>query len=895
MTLNHPPSPADSPSQMSRLARLTQRLLARPGRLLLALTLFSLLCLPLLRRLNLQGDLIDMLPRSSQAAQTFARFTRDLGAGQELIVLVTAGSAADRERLPSFAEDYAAALRQHPDVQQVTHRIGAGSLSYLRDHLFLLLNDTELDELERRVTPAALRERASRLRGLLSAPGGSAMAPLLTTDPLELIPLVASRLQAQSGLPVDAQSGYLRTVDGSALLLKVRPRFAPMDWQRGDALMRDAVVLARRLGAEPATQPDPSLWAAALRRLGPLGSDPQITRFSDEAHPGLRVGFTGAYAFPPYYRHWIEQDMTRSTVLSVGSVLLLFSLFFRSLRILPWVLIPLGFAGLWTAVAATFLFGRLSGVSMAFSSILVAIGIDLPIQLYSRLREELARVPSSATDSSESAIAATVRSVVAQLAGPSIVATLGPAAVFIACGLSDYQGLNQLGLLAGLGLLLNAVAMLTVFPALLLLLPPRLWWRPLPMMAGGRGLLSALGRLASQRPRSVLAVSALLLLLSLPWASKVQFSERLFALEPGDMPPALTQVELSRRFGEQQRFMVVLLSDTDPERALLRADRWQAAVEKLRAQGSLRGYESVSALMPSETTQRARKQRLQQLNPPEVATRLSQALSEAGFDTAAFSEALARITQAAEAKQALTLSGLAATELGFLVRTHVADLPSGERLVALYLFVPVDQKLEATVAALKTLTQDPALGGAITGLPLLEHELRALLSIDLLRVSAASVLAVVLLLAVYYRRLRPLLAVLLPLSVAWGVFAASLALLGIPLNLYNLIAIPLCIGYGIDDHIFLVHRHQSEPVATRTPSRVLAGVGRAVILTSLATVAGFAGLIPAHFLGLRHLGLAGALSVLLCLLVALLVLPALLQLLWPSQARDGQPDADPRR
>ena len=131
MTLNHPPSPADSPSQMSRLARLTQRLLARPGRLLLALTLFSLLCLPLLRRLNLQGDLIDMLPRSSQAAQTFARFTRDLGAGQELIVLVTAGSAADRERLPSFAEDYAAALRQHPDAP-VWRTRGAGKTAARR-------------------------------------------------------------------------------------------------------------------------------------------------------------------------------------------------------------------------------------------------------------------------------------------------------------------------------------------------------------------------------------------------------------------------------------------------------------------------------------------------------------------------------------------------------------------------------------------------------------------------------------------------------------------------------------------------------------------------------------------------------------------------------------------
>ena len=894
MTVIEPNSTAHPTPGTSRLSRATHALLLRPGRLLLVLSLLTLFCLPLLRRLNLQGDLIDMLPRSSQAAQTFARFTRDLGAGQELIVLVTAGNETDRARLPEFAEQYAAALRQHPDVQQVTHRIGVGALGYLRDHLFLLLNDADLDELQGRLTPQALTDRASRLRGLLSAPGGSAMAPLLTTDPLELIPRVASRLQAQSGLPVDAQSGYLRTADGSALILKVRPRFAPMDWQRGDALMRDAVGMARNLGAQPATQPDQGTWARLLRRLGPLGSDPQVTRFSDEQNPGLRVAFTGAYAFPPYYRHWIEGDMTRSTVLSVGSVLLLFALFFRSLRILPWVLLPLGFAGLWTAVAATFLFGRLSGVSMAFSSILVAIGIDLPIQLYSRLREELA-VPSTDTPPHSPAhIAATVRSVVARLAGPSIVATLGPALVFIACGLSDYQGLNQLGMLAGLGLLLNAVAMLTVFPALLLLLPPRLWWRPLPPVQLDRGLLSALGRVGARFPRGILLLSALLFLCAVPWAGRVQFSERLFALEPGDMPPALTQVELSRRFGEQQRFMVVLLTDSDPERALLRADRWHAAVDALRAQGALRGYESVSALVPSETTQKNRLQRLQQMDLPGASNRLSQALTDAGFDTAPFADALQRLAGAAKSSDPLRLSGLAQTELGFLVRTHVADLQSGERLVALYLFVPVDQKLDETVSKLKALTDDPQLGGAITGLPLLERELRALLSVDLLRVSLASVLAVTLLLAIYYRRVRPLLAVLLPLSVAWALFAAALSLLGIPLNLYNLIAIPLCIGYGIDDHIFLVHRHEATPAHARSPAQALATTGRAIVLTTLATVAGFAGLIPAHFLGLRHLGLAGALAVLLCLAAALLVLPALLQLFWPTQDSSPVPPSDSR-
>jgi predicted RND superfamily exporter protein len=133
------------------------------------------------------------------------------------------------------------------------------------------------------------------------------------------------------------------------------------------------------------------------------------------------------------------------------------------------------------------------------------------------------------------------------------------------------------------------------------------------------------------------------------------------------------------------------------------------------------------------------------------------------------------------------------------------------------------------------------------------------------------------LLALYFRRLRPWLAVMLPLLLAWVGFAAALALLRLPLNLYNLLSVPLVIGYGIDDHIFLVQRWQAEPAIDS--ARLLASTGRAIVLTSLSTIAGFAGLAVARFDGLRLLGLSGALAVLFCLLAAFAVLPALWTLL----------------
>jgi predicted RND superfamily exporter protein len=699
-----------------------------------------------------------------------------------------------------------------------------------------LVDDEEIARAIALLQPGAVETQVRRLRGLLSAPGGSSLAPILTADPLELLPRLSGRLS--HGLPVDAQSGYFRSADGKALLLWIRPKAKTSDYAADRALILGATQLAERLGAHVAS--DGRLEAPASDR-------------------GVRVGFTGACAFWMFYQDWLHRDMQLSTTLSVISVLVLFGLFFRALRALPLVALPLIVGLGWTAAAAQLLYGRINALSLAFGAILVSIGIDLPIQLYNRLREELTRVPPL------TALEITVRA----LAGPSLTASLGPAAVFFACALSDYRGLAELGVLAGVGLMLNWLAMLTVFPALLAAMPFRWWARPARPNPGG--WLGALGRLAGRHPRRVLLVAVLVAAAAVPLALRVRFDRRLLQ-QPPSMPPVRVQTELERRFGERERALVALVEDGDPERALKRADLWLAEVERLRSRGLVRGYSSTSALFPSLETQRERRAALVQGDAVAGAARLERALADAGFDTEPFAPF---VHQLAAGPAPLDLEGPAARELTFMVRAHVHDDP-GRRTIATYVYAAPGQE-DAVIAALQAFARGPA-GGVVTGAPVLEEVLHSLLVRDTLRVSAASALLVALLFAVYYRRLRPWLAVMLPLGLAWILFAAALAALGLPLNLFNLLAVPLVIGYGIDDHVFLVHRYEAEP--DLGAGHALATTGRAIVLTSLSTMAGFAGLAVARFDPLRLLGLSGALAVAFCLLAAFAVLPALLTVLF---------------
>ena len=290
----------------------------------------------------------------------------------------------------------------------------------------------------------------------------------------------------------------------------------------------------------------------------------------------------------------------------------------------------------WTAAAAQLLYGRINAVSLAFGTILVSIGIDVPIQLYNRLREELATRPPL------EALATTVRT----LAGPSLTATLAPAAVFFACALSSYRGLAELGVLAGIGLCLNWLAMLTLFPALLARLPHSL--------VGAAGARLAHGRPA--RPARAAGGAATAGACS-RWRSASAWRRRRWrgartsiaacCRSRPSMPPVRVQAELERKFGERDRALIVLVEDRDPERALERADAWLAEVERLRKSGEVRSYSSMSALFPAPATQAARRAELERGDARAGAERLRRALADAGFDTEPFAPFLHQLADGA--------------------------------------------------------------------------------------------------------------------------------------------------------------------------------------------------------------------------------------------------------
>jgi len=137
----------------------------------------------------------------------------------------------------------------------------------------------------------------------------------------------------------------------------------------------------------------------------------------------------------------------------------------------------------------------------------------------------------------------------------------------------------------------------------------------------------------------------------------------------------------------------------------------------------------------------------------------------------------------------------------------------------------------------------------------------------------ASVVLILLVLLIDFR--RPFIAVLafLPLISGIGLLLGLMWLLGEKINYINMIALPVIVGIGVDDGGHFFHRFIQEGRGGLNKS--VSSVGRGMLMSSLTTMIGFGSLMLYLMRGMASMGLVLFLGVGTCLLVTFTLLPAL--------------------
>ena len=617
----------------------------------------------------------------------------------------------------------------------------------------------------------------------------------------------------------------------------------------------------------------------------PLAAIREVLRRFRRDHPDISAGLTGKPVLQADEMRTTNDDMSRASIIAIILVGLLFMVMVRGWLRPALAMVALLIAIAWTFGWTTLVVGRLNLLSIVFTLILVGIGVDFGVHVLVRFQEERRN----------KGLSLAMRSALLTSGRGNISGAITSSVAFFMTFFTDFRGLQELGIVAGSGLILCLVAMLLVFPALLALVDAKFPVAQPPAAGRLDRVLRGFDAFNRRRPLLVLGVVLALTLAFLPQAAHMGFDGNVLELQA----TGLDSVRWERRVLEDDAsaswFAAIITTSEEELAKKIAATKGRPAIGQVTSlfdvvrPTSLRRealFDQLRAVVPTVAASppppawnpatlesavdilKSMAKKAALVSPDDVKAlrdlgrRLLHRAAVLKREPMGRAQVVQRVERARNTVK-LMLEGLRAPLREALPKALRARLvsPSGHYLLSLFPRENIwdEIPMEHFVSAVRKI--DPkATGVPITHYSSIQDMRRGFVTAALL--AALGVLVIVFL---DFRKLGPTLAAILPVSLAFLWLTSLMGWAGVDFNLANFFGVPILIGIGVDGGIHLVHRYREGGGfgATR----------RAILLTNLTTLIGFGCLLLASHRGLRSLGLIMALGCAACLVATLMVLP----------------------
>jgi predicted exporter len=550
-----------------------------------------------------------------------------------------------------------------------------------------------------------------------------------------------------------------------------------------------------------------------------------------EAGPKLLL--SGPPVFSVLSRDKIKTEAIHLAI--VGGIVMggLLLLAFASPRALVIAFLPVATGVVIGTAAVSLVFGSVHGMTLGFGSTLIGETVDYAIYYLIQARG--------------AAVAGTGWARWRDVHWPTVrLGLLTSVCGFAALVFSGFPGLAQLGVFSIAGLVAAALATRYALPMLA------------PDGATGMGMRKYMARGAGvlvrglPRLRWVLAGLGVAALALVVWQGGHLWRADLGAMSP--VPKSAQQLDemLRADIGTGDGSTLVVVYGADEEAALRNTEAAAARLEALVDKGELGGFETVTRVLPSVATQAARLASLP--DGETLRTRLAEATQGSPLPAARLGPFLAEV-EAARKLAPVRRADLKDGPLGSVVNTLMYQRPGGgwSTLVVLHPGPKFDAaRLEAALAGAPEV-QVVDVGRELAGLYqryLHEAFVQVLLG----------ALAVVVLLGIYLRSGKRLLAVCQPLVVAVVLTLGGMAVLQVPLGILHLVGLLLIVAVGSNYALFFDQLR----VSGRADEDTLASL----MLANLTTVVSFGLIAISDIPALSSIGRVVAPGALLALLLS---------------------------
>jgi predicted RND superfamily exporter protein len=775
-------------------------------------------------RLHVDSDLRSLLPSGDPVLVSLDRIETSFGTLGSVNIVVRDGTVAQRH---AFADAVAEKVAHSELVRDVEYRLRS---DFFADHALYYLADPEMEQLEERVAAYTHYE-------LCKAEPDVCLEPPDPAAPEALRSFVRSKQDAALGRT--SFRDYFERDGIDALVLLVHPTQASSDLdfsQRVTAEMRATV-------------------AEVHASVGAWTGSP------------LTWNIVGPYTVKADERAMISRDMLTSGGFGLLGVVLILYLLLRSGRAVLTLMAPLICGVVWSMAFTQLVLGHLNTLTSLISTVVMGMGIDAGIHFLLRVREEQAGVSDS------EAIARAFGGLIA----PLLVAAGTTLTAFAVMASSAFPAFMEFGLIAGSGVALCLLAMVTVYPAALRLggvkrVPRR------SERAADDGLLSFA---ILRRPGLVLVLVVLITGLAGYGARKVQFENNGRELQSNNTR-AKAEADIfliSEIFGKDIHAGILVVDTLEQARGVLakgRADREQHLGVTTVAE-----LFGVPDLLPDPAIDPVKRSEAISVLTEDIPEDLWDRLENHAKDTNPGKHDSLSPEDARRLQRMLKAKPVQVDQLPPAVRERVV---SKDGRFAVYAYPNFDAADIAKGAQFMAETSryteglppqsdecEPVFVGETTVYALMYHMMLR----EAPYVLGLSATLIALMVLAQLRSLVQTLRTLLPLALGMLWMIGLMGLLDVRFTLFNIPILPVILGIGVDNGVYLTDRIRGLHGEPGGLANALRGTGTAILAATATTVMGFAAFMIADNGGLRGIGELAVIGIAIAAVTAILVLPAL--------------------
>lgn len=625
----------------------------------------------------------------------------------------------------------------------------------------------------------------------------------------------------------------------------------------------------------------------------------------DSEH-GLRMRLTGTVAVADEEFATLSEDAGVNYSVTVGAIVLFIWLALRSAPLVASVLITT-FAGLIvTAGLGLAMVGELNPISVAFAALFVGLGIDFGIQFAVRYRADRFEQPE---------IGAALRAAARGVGWSLTLAAISLLAGFFAFLPTAFRGVSELGLIAGVGMIVAYLFALTLLPALIAVFNPKG-----EKEAVQTNWLVGVDPWIIRHRKPILLVVGLITLAGAPLLWHLPFDSNPMHLRSAKTQSIATYLDLIKNPETSPNFIDVLAPSVDAVPALS---------QKLMALPVTASVNSIDTFVPRDQDKKLAQiaDTAQLLDPvlnpgrrppPPTDTDNVKALKDAATALNGVSNDAKGDQKGAQAAKQLagTLDKLAAgpvpqreaasvaltKDLGPLL-ARLRDLLHPEKITLENLppqlkadWVAADGRARIEVHPKGDSNDDTVLrrfsdevlkvAPHATGAPVATTQSSYTILGAFVQAAVTAFVLIFVILSVALRKPWDVAMTLGPLVIATLWTLMAMRIVGMPLNFANIIALPLMLAVGVAFHIYYV-------IAWRAgvTDMLASSLTRAIFFSALTTGSAFGSLVLSSHPGTASMGKLLALSLFFTLVAAFFVVPATLGEP-PVQPDEDRPEAE---